>query len=414
MQQQQQQQVNIRGDVASLRCGHEHSLADWQKHIRRNFREGRKKPHYALTVRGPPLTRLHCAARCNFSLFFLFFQCISCGESLSVGALEQLGSEDDRAYVQRYLRTIPRTTAAQELHEFGYQFNAQGAIRMLDSDDTFHYVSETHYARLGDAILREIQNRMSRTLQQLPLPAPAAGDDDNTPRTVVFCSPNFRTASHVLILIHGSGAVRAGQWARALCLNDGLQSGSVLPYLEKAQERGWAVMVLNPNNAYNETIDTEKLKNKDPFAYWTNPVKPPDVPMVRRRIAGHGSPEEHCVSVWDSLLADGQQRLAIVAHSYGGVATMSLLRSRPAVLKRLNALCFTDSAHSIHYAVPEALSGFMRVNAVNFVASHKPLGAKEGDRQSGCACVSAGHTQHEWTSYAAMEAVFEFMDKRMN
>ena len=50
-QQQQQQGATIRGDKAALRCGHEFALSEWQQHIRRSFREGRKKPHYALTVR---------------------------------------------------------------------------------------------------------------------------------------------------------------------------------------------------------------------------------------------------------------------------------------------------------------------------------------------------------------------------
>ncbi|KAL3865434.1 hypothetical protein ACJMK2_042824, partial [Sinanodonta woodiana] len=40
-----------------------------------------------------------------------------------------------------------------------------------------------------------------------------AGDDE--PRSFVFVSNNIKTnGDKLMILIHGSGAVRAGQWAR--------------------------------------------------------------------------------------------------------------------------------------------------------------------------------------------------------
>jgi hypothetical protein len=51
----------------------------------------------------------------------------------------------------------------------------------------------------------------------------------------------------LLLLIQGSGAVRAGQWARAVCLNDCLEQGSILPYLARAKKNGMGVIVFNPN-----------------------------------------------------------------------------------------------------------------------------------------------------------------------
>jgi hypothetical protein len=40
---------------------------------------------------------------------------------------------------------------------------------------------------------------------------------------------------------------RPGQWARALCINDSLEVGTIFPYLRKCAERGWGVVVFNPN-----------------------------------------------------------------------------------------------------------------------------------------------------------------------
>jgi len=51
----------------------------------------------------------------------------------------------------------------------------------------------------------------------------------------------------LLVLIHGSGVVRAGQWARRLIINDGLEEGTQLPYIKRATESGYKVLVTNTN-----------------------------------------------------------------------------------------------------------------------------------------------------------------------
>ena len=40
------------------------------------------------------------------------------------------------------------------------------------------------------------------------------------PKSFIFCSPEIRTKKRIVILIHGSGVVRAGQWARRLIINE--------------------------------------------------------------------------------------------------------------------------------------------------------------------------------------------------
>ena len=39
-------------------------------------------------------------------------------------------------------------------------------------------------------------------------------------RVPIFVSPNLDQKATVLLLVQGSGAVRPGIWARALCIND--------------------------------------------------------------------------------------------------------------------------------------------------------------------------------------------------
>ena len=40
------------------------------------------------------------------------------------------------------------------------------------------------------------------------------GEDFDNPGTVIFASKNWKTCDKLLVLIHGSGKVRAGQWTR--------------------------------------------------------------------------------------------------------------------------------------------------------------------------------------------------------
>ena len=53
-------------------------------------------------------------------------------------------------------------------------------------------------------------------LERRPLPGTTADTG------FVFASPDCGTADRLLVLIHGSGVVRAGQWTRKLIINEDL------------------------------------------------------------------------------------------------------------------------------------------------------------------------------------------------
>ena len=64
----------------------------------------------------------------------------------------------------------------------------------------------------------------------------------------IFMSPqDLETTGTLLVVIQGSGAVRPGQWARALCINESLEKGTIFPYIQMAYQRSYQVLVLNPN-----------------------------------------------------------------------------------------------------------------------------------------------------------------------
>jgi len=66
--------------------------------------------------------------------------------------------------------------------------------------------------------------------------------------------PEENAGKRALVLIQGTGAVRAGIWARSVCINDNLEKGSMLPFCEICRKLGISVLVMNPN--YNRDPKT--------------------------------------------------------------------------------------------------------------------------------------------------------------
>lgn len=85
-------------------------------------------------------------------------------------------------------------------------------------------------------------------LSRLPVPKDPPGNEDL--KSFVFGTEDLLRNDKLMVLIHGSGVVRAGQWARRLIINDNLESGSQLGYIRKARALGYAVLVLNTNDNF--------------------------------------------------------------------------------------------------------------------------------------------------------------------
>lgn len=74
-----------------------------------------------------------------------------------------------------------------------------------------HQECQAHYEKLGDAITDYIYYLLetNEDLQRLPVPR------DTKEGTFVFTSKDYDKKDTLMVLINGSGAVRAGQWARS-------------------------------------------------------------------------------------------------------------------------------------------------------------------------------------------------------
>ncbi|KAJ7369908.1 hypothetical protein OS493_035480 [Desmophyllum pertusum] len=72
--------------------------------------------------------------------------------------------------------------------------------------------NQKHYEALGEVITDYIYHYWSKkSIKEHDVPVDAKEDES---KSFIFMSDDAMTSDKLVILIHGSGVVRAGQWAR--------------------------------------------------------------------------------------------------------------------------------------------------------------------------------------------------------
>ncbi|XP_045606421.1 FAM172 family protein homolog CG10038 isoform X2 [Procambarus clarkii] len=244
--------------------------------------------------------------------------------------------------------------------------------------------------RLFQVLTEEVYKYLEKDCKLKRVPVPFNANDDE-PSTFIFISEDaMSNPEKILVLIHGSGVVRAGQWSRRLIINDSLDSGTQIPFIKKAQEEGYGIIVMNTNDNYR----TNRKKN-------------------RSRIRGSENPDNHALHVWDNYIRDSKAKhIGIIAHSYGGCVTTNLFtRKKDEFVKRVFAVAMTDSVHFI--PSPVAFKELVKVSC-NWVCSQHPLDTPVSTQPGDIRRVSSGVTIHEMTSWASFGSIFKFLRQRLD
>ncbi|XP_016959862.2 FAM172 family protein homolog CG10038 [Drosophila biarmipes] len=285
-----------------------------------------------------------------------------------------------------------------QLKKFGYAFNKEGVLRKIDpatgepGEEPYSYnvsddpaENERHYQNLANQIPEIVYELLEKNgLCRTYIPF----DKDPQRSTFVFSQPSkLLQSKKLLVLIHGSGLVNAGQWARSLIINNSLDHGSQLPYVRKAQKLGYDLLITNANDC------TRFYNGKK------NPIK------------GVETSVEHMKYVWKNIvLPSNPESVAIVAHSYGGCLTLDLVERFSDFFKEsVFAIAFTDAA----MGSPQAKNrDYLCEVSCDWVASSSPLDTPVSESKKSIRKVSAGHTKHEWTSHSAIDPVFKFIEEK--
>ncbi|XP_028604178.2 cotranscriptional regulator ARB2A isoform X2 [Podarcis muralis] len=329
------------------------------------------------------------------------------------------------------------------LEGFEYAFNEKGQLRHIKTGEPFvfnyredlHRWNQKRYEALGEIITKYVYELLEEEchLKKVYIPVDAM---EGEPRSFIFMSEDAMTnPDKLMVLIHGSGVVRAGQWARRLIINEDLDSGTQIPYIKRAIEEGYGVIVLNPNENYIEIektkaqvqlspdssdepaekrerkdkIQKDTKKRRDFYEKYRNPQKEKETVQLYIRVTAernqkrlnlkrlqpeeNGSPEEHAIYIWDHFISQSAaENVFFVAHSYGGLAFVELMIQREAEVKnKVTAVALTDSVHNVwHQEAGKTIREWMRENCCNWVSSSDPLDTSVESMLPDCPRVSAG------------------------
>ncbi|XP_060577201.1 cotranscriptional regulator FAM172A homolog [Ruditapes philippinarum] len=212
------------------------------------------------------------------SLFYIFItyvsgqshiQIITMGGALTWIQKKVMGDEE------------PTYDFPTDLDGFGYYFNAEGQMRNKDTNEPFefnvrdgdHHYNQKHYNALGDVITEKVYQMMEKDykLQRAYLPANA---EEGEPRSFVFISGDLYTNTEkMMILVHGSGVVRAGQWARRFqCKN----------HLREFEERVFAIALTDSvHGLRGQEAEPEVVSYyKQNVVNWASAMDPLDAPLI--------------------------------------------------------------------------------------------------------------------------------------
>lgn len=99
----------------------------------------------------------------------------------------------------------------------------------------------------------------------------------------ILASSDWETSEKLLILVHSGPGLSLGIFSRSLLMDEGLSKHTVLPYISRAKEMGYGIMILRPNVNTIEVSEENGISKKIP-------------------IVGSETPDIHVLGVWDTLV----------------------------------------------------------------------------------------------------------------
>ena len=166
---------------------------------------------------------------------------------------------------------------------------------------------------------------------------------EDYPQCDIYVNKEFFTSTNPLVcLIQGTGNVRAGIWARSVCINESLELGSVIPYVKEAEKNDMNVIIFNPN------------ERKDFYS--------------GERIDQFTTMEDHCLWVYSNIVKkfSNTKKIFFVSHSMGGYCTIDILKNFPDDINNglIEKIAFTDSVHGTR---PRILDSKTRSNLAKVI-----------------------------------------------
>uniref|UniRef100_A0A8B9HTP2 Arb2 domain-containing protein n=1 Tax=Astyanax mexicanus TaxID=7994 RepID=A0A8B9HTP2_ASTMX len=325
-------------------------------------------------------------------------------EKEKTAALKDLLSRIDLDELMK--KDEPALVFPQTLEEFEYAFNEHGQLRHTRTGEpfVFNYKEDLHrwnqkrYEALGEIITQYVYERLEKDckLRKEMLPVDAEEDE---PKSFFYLSEDALTnPDKLLVLIQGGGVVRAGQWARRLIINEDLDSGTQIPFINRAMKEGYGVMVLNPNENF---LEVEKAPEAEQSGADSS-----DEPAEKRerREEREGKKKKEFYEKYRNPQKEREtERIPI-----------RMIQREDEVKSRLTAVAMTDSVHNVwHQEASRTIQDWLKEKCCNWVSSSEPLDTPLDAMLPDCPRRSAGTERHELTSWKSFQSIFKYFDKHL-
>lgn len=283
--------------------------------------------------------------------------------------------------------------------QIDYKYNEKGELVHKITGEKVGKLGKDEYELVGKYVEKYLENYFIEKLNLtfLYVPNNKSTDfskrDKNQNQCKILTTKDFPTNPKCLMIIQGAGPVRLGQWARSICINDNIFLGSMIPYVQKAVEKSFSVIIFNIN--MRSDFEDEK-----------------------RIIEEFSTHEKHSLYIYNNIIKKNKniKEIYILAHSVGGDCTLEILFNNKKDLTngKIKKIAFTDTVHGEEYEQlgEKGVKIFKKISR-NFICSDKPAGTFINDSNNirGVECYSSGHRKHEYTSGYAINEVFKFFEE---
>uniref|UniRef100_A0A8C5CUY2 ARB2 cotranscriptional regulator A n=1 Tax=Gadus morhua TaxID=8049 RepID=A0A8C5CUY2_GADMO len=304
----------------------------------------------------------------------------------------------------------PPLTFPATLEEFEYAFNQKGQLRHIKTGEAFvfnakedlHRWNQKRYEALGEILTQYVYELLEKECSLTKVDAV-----DEEASSFIFHSADALTnPARLLVLIQGSGVVRAGQWARRLIINQDLDSGTQIPFITRAMQEGYGVLVLNPNENH---LEVERPGSTTPPPAAT--PEPADEPAEKRerKDEKEGKKKREFYEKYRNPQRERETEQTPIRVGGGGMK-----QREGQVKRRVCAVALTDSAHNIWLQdSSKSMQDWMQERCRNWVSSPLPLDAPVDAMLPDCPRFSAGTERHELTSWTSFDSIFRFFGEQL-
>ncbi|KAJ2745129.1 hypothetical protein GGI20_002391 [Coemansia sp. BCRC 34301] len=300
-------------------------------------------------------------------------------------------------------KSDPEPHVRLALSELGYAFDlTDGRLRNTATGQPYEYsafgADKKKNAELYQALLAPASREVYRVLVESDLcMEPIAVPDARQPHCNIYVTPGGLSKERLVVIVTGHG-VCGGVWAWNVLVKEGLRAGSVVEYVRGCMQRGFGVLVLNPN---------ENIVTPDGFPETFNSYSGYSTPIYCSETA-----DEHVGYVWSRIVRGAAAKsVAFIAYNTAGMAMVDLLKHDFArFASKSSGIAFIDSVHST-FQLGKAALKWLQLAARQWENSDEPADTQVINNRVGCVAVSAGNPTdcRELAPLSCMNSVLDYV-----